>query len=257
MTTTLVLSVHPEPKSFTATWAAATLAAARRQGHKVLVSDLYELGFDPADRGSLYTAPFARFDPLKAQEEATMSRSLPLDVAREAGKLIDADLVVMHFPVWWFAPPAMLKGWLDRVLVHGLLHDVDHRFDRGRLRGKRALICATSGATAVEAGPSGLEGDVRLALWPLYMTLRYLGIGVYEPMILHGVHGYHEGEDKAELDDRLTRVLRAQNEVLATLPDRPLLTFNADGDFDAEGRLRPGAPVHWPFTTLPEDAPAR
>lgn len=213
----------------------------------MLWSDLYGLGFHPAEGPGRYAEAPAPFDPLKAQEEATALGRLPEDVAAEVDKIRSADRIVFHFPIWWFAPPAMLKGWCDRALVHGALHDVDRRFDSGPLAGKRALFCVTTGARASEAGPDGKEGETRLLLWPLAYTLRYCGMDVAEPVLAHGVHGYHEGARKAELEARLSRVLADQAALLAGLDRRPLMPFNADGDFDKDGRLRREAPSHWPF----------
>ena len=83
----------------------------------------------------------------------------------------------------------ILKGWFDRVLAHGLEHDTDRRFDRGRYRGRKALFCVTTGSKATESAYNGREGDVQMLLWPTAMTLRYLGFTVLVPEIIHGVHG--------------------------------------------------------------------
>ncbi|MBF9057826.1 flavodoxin family protein [Rhodobacterales bacterium HKCCSP123] len=245
--TTLIVLAHPERRSFCGAWAEASAASAEAQGDRVLWSDLYGQGFHPAEGPERYADGPLPFDPLKAQERAAARGGLPGDVMAEAEKIRAADRIVFHFPLWWFAPPAILKGWCDRCLAHGLLHDVDHRFDRGRLRGKRALFCVSTGARAAECGPDGKEGETRLLLWPLAYTLRYCGMDVAEPLLVHGVHGYHEGARKAELEARLANVLAAQADVIAGLGDRPLLPFNADAEFDGDGRLRPDATGHWPF----------
>ena len=237
MPRTLVVLAHPGPTSFNAAWAQASVAATNGRCH-----DLHALGFDPAERGAHYGIEGA-FDPLKAQE----SCPVPRDVAPMVDDLDWAEQVIFHFPLWWFAPPAILKGWFDRVLVHGRVHDIDHRFDRGWHRGKRALFCLTTGATAIESGPGGKEGDVRLLLWPTAYTLRYCGFDIAEPVLVHGVHGYYEGAEEQALQARLAKVLADQPAVVQTLAQRPLWPFNADADFDADGRLKPGAPVHWPF----------
>jgi NAD(P)H dehydrogenase (quinone) len=245
--TTLIVLAHPERRSFCGAWAEASAAAAGAAGDRVLWSDLYAQGFHPAEGPGRYTEPPEPFDPLKAQEWASARGMLPADVLAEVEKIRAADRIVFHFPLWWFAPPAMLKGWCDRCLVHGLLHDVDRRFDAGLLWGKRALFCVTTGSRATESGPDGKEGETRLLLWPLAYTLRYCGMEVAEPLLVHGVHGYHAGARKAGLEARLAQVLGDQAEVIAGLAERPLLPFNADGEFDAEGRLRADAPSHSPF----------
>ena len=247
MGTTLVVLAHPERRSFCGAWAEASAAAAEACGDHVLWSDLYAQGFDPAEGPGHYGASPHRFDPLKAQEDAAAAGRIPTDVAAEVEKLRAADRIVFHFPLWWFAPPAMLKGWFERVLLHGRMHDVDNRFDTGRFRGRKALFCVTTGANAAESGPDGKEGDTRLHLWPAAYTLRYLGFDVLEPVLVHGVHGYHRGDRLEALKARLRATLSAQAGLLEGFDTLRLMRFNADSDFENEGRLKPGAPSHSPF----------
>ena len=238
MARVLVVLAHPGPTSFCAAWAGASVAAADNSR----LHDLHGIGFDPVERGALYGID-GPFDPLKAQE----SRPLPADIAGLVEDVEWAEQIVFHFPMWWFGPPAILKGWFDRVLVHGRLHDVERRFDAGVCRGKRALFCVTTGATAAETGPGGKEGDARLLVWPLAYALRYCGFDICEPVFAHGVHGYFEGAEQQALESRLSATLSAQAGVVARLAGRAVWPFNGDGDFEATGRLKPGAPVYWPF----------
>ena len=247
MTTTLVVHAHPGPESFTARWAAATRDACAALGQTVLQSDLNGTGFDPVEGPRHYADPPRPFDALKAQEQAAEAGALPTDVAEEVAKIRAANRLVLHFPLWWFAPPAMIKGWCERALVHGLLQDADRRFDRGPCRNKSALFCVTTGASSAESGADGREGDARLWLMPLAMTLRYCGFDVLEPVLEHGVHGYQRGERKAALEARLAARLAAQVDLMTDWDTRPRLAFNADGDFGADGRLTEGAPSHHPF----------
>lgn len=247
MPTTLIVLAHPEGRSFTAAWASASAASARELGHNVLWSDLMADRFDPVERSEHYRAPSVPFDVLRSQESASASEDLPDEVRREIEKLEAADRVVFHFPLWWFAPPAILKGWFERVLAHGRTHDVANRFDTGRFRGRRALFCVSTGASAAESGPDGKEGDTRLHLWPAAYTLRYLGFDVIEPVIVHGVHGYQKGDRKAAMEDRLASVLAGQAAILRDFDALPLIRFNPDTDFDRDGRLLPDATSHGPF----------
>lgn len=246
----LVVGCHPEPASFTLEWARVSAAALRAQGWQVVLSDLYATGFDPAERGALYAKPQGdRFDPLRWQDKAGATGGLDPKVATELARLEAADLLVLHFPLWWFGPPAMLKGWLDRVLVHGRMHSSARRFDRGPAQGKRVLLCVSTGSSEAESGPNGKEGDVRLLLWPLAYALRYCGFDIHEPALVHGVHDFHAGAARQALAERVQAVLAGQAALLAELPARPLWRFNVDAEFDAEGRLGPGAEAIWPFIT--------
>ncbi|SMY07317.1 NAD(P)H-dependent oxidoreductase [Flavimaricola marinus] len=249
MTSTLIVLAHPEQRSFNATWAAATRRACERTGHTVLWSDLVAMGFDPVESARHYVEhqTDTPFDALKAQEQGAQDQKLPLDVASEIAKLQQADRVIFHFPIWWFAPPAVLKGWFDRVLAHGALHNVGRRFDNGDFRWRKALFCVTTGSTEAESSFKGKEGDIQMLLWPAAYTLRYLGFSVLVPQIVHGVHGYHRDERKAAMNMRLQSALDGQDALVAGFDNLPLMEFNADSDFDQNGQLKPDSPSHTAF----------
>ncbi len=237
---TLVVIGHPGRPSFTSDWADGSVQAAKAEGHDVLISDLRD--FDAVERARSFGVD-GGFDPLKAHE----TLPLPLDAVAEAEKIEAADRIILHFPMWWFAPPAVIKGWCDRALIHGRLHSVDRRFDSGHGRGKSVLFCVSTGATEDESGPHGKEGDARLLLWPLAYTFRYCGFSVLEPVLVHGVHGYHEGAAKDALQERLRTVIAAQRGRVAGWDNAPRMTFPADSAFDETGRLRAGEPASSPF----------
>ena len=248
MTTTLIVLAHPDRRSFNAAWAQATADAASALGDTVLWSDLYAMGFDPAEGPDQYADwGDVQFDPLKAQEERAATGGLPDMIKAEVAKIRQADRIVFHFPIWWFAPPAMLKGWFDRALVHSALHNVDQRFDRGLCRGKSALFCVTTGSRAEESAHNGKEGDVRMLLWPSAYALRYLGFSVLEPRLAHGVHGYFKGDQRMALESRLAAVLAGQAALMSEFDALPKMAFNADDDFDESGRLRAGRPSYSAF----------
>lgn len=248
VTTTLIVLAHPDRRSFNGAWADASAAAAQDLGHTVLFSDLYGMGFDPAERASHHPDWDAEtsFDPLKAQEADAHSGNISEPILGEIDKIRQADQIIFHFPMWWFAPPAMLKGWFDRVLLHGALHTVDQRFDTGLCRGKRALFCVTTGSNANESAHNGKEGDVTMLLWPACYTLRYLGFTVLEPKVVHGVHGYHRDDRLTALQNRLKGVLAEHRDLIGSLPTRAEVPFNADSDFE-NGQLRPDRPSHSAF----------
>ena len=110
--TVLVVTAHPDKNSFTHTWAKESVTAVKNLGHEVLLSDIYTMQFDPIERAEHYesTLPNNKFDVLKTQEFHSHENSLPSEVLTEIDKLMVSELIIFHFPIWWFGPPAALKG---------------------------------------------------------------------------------------------------------------------------------------------------
>lgn len=253
MTKSLIVLAHPGAKSFAKAWAQKTAEISQELGQEVIWSDLGEMGFDPIEKSTHYSghdnehSKQDQFDVLKAQESASETGNLPRDVAIEIDKIKQADRIIFHFPIWWFSPPAVLKGWLDRVLAHGALHSVDQRFDNGMCRGKKALFCVTTGSKAEESAHNGKEGDVEMLLWPMAYTLRYLGLTVLKPKVIHGVHSYHEGAEEQALRERLGAELDSHAQTIADFDARAEIPFNRDNEFSEEGTLLPYAPSYSHF----------
>lgn len=116
----LIVHAHPEPQSFTAALRDQAVETFRAQGHQVQVSDLYAMGWNPvasADDFSQRENPSTWCMPWSS---ARVKRgAIAADIQQELDKLLWADLLVLNFPIFWFSAPAMLKGWIDRVLVSG------------------------------------------------------------------------------------------------------------------------------------------
>ncbi|APF38403.1 Putative NADPH-quinone reductase (modulator of drug activity B) [Chelatococcus sambhunathii] len=100
----LLVYCHPCADSFTAAVRDTALSALSGRGHDVHLLDLYAEGFDPvmsADERRGYHTPGTNEEP----------------VAGHLALLRWAEGLVFVHPTWWYGPPAMLKGWLDRVFV--------------------------------------------------------------------------------------------------------------------------------------------
>lgn len=100
----------PHRRSFSAAVAGAAVRGARRAGHEVDLADLAADGFSPAMSGA---------DLLAWRQRRTVDPQV-LDYQR---RLLAADHLVFAFPVWWEAMPAATKGFLDRVLVKGVMYE--------------------------------------------------------------------------------------------------------------------------------------
>lgn len=237
----LIVHCHPEPASFNAALKDVAVRTLRRLGHSVEVSDLYAERFDPVEKASHYGIRVDpdRFSALAEQRHASETASLPADVRQEIARLERADVVVLQFPLWWHAQPAMLKGWFDRVFVNGGLYTSAMRYDRGYFRGKRAICSVTTGAPAPAFEPGGRGGDIELLLWPIQYSLHYMGFAVLPPFLAFGVqsHGYayqDEGEFLSRLESRKKEWARR----LQSLEEEGPLRLPGWDDWDEAGRRK-------------------
>jgi len=151
------------------------------------------------------------------------------------------DDTVLQFPLWWYGPPAILKGWFDRVLTSGFAFgDTDpgtglpRRYGDGGLAGRRALVVVTAGEDERSIGPRGVSGDLESLLFPItHGVLWYVGI---ETLDLHVVPDA-DALQEADVDREVQR-LRARLETVDTEPVRPFRRLR-DGDYGHDRALRP------------------
>jgi NAD(P)H dehydrogenase (quinone) len=182
----LVIYAHPDPSSFNAAMRDVTTSTLGEMGYSVQVSDLYAMGFKPTiDRDDFATTFDARhFNVTREQRHALEHRGLRDDIQRELDALLAADLVVFHFPLWWFSVPAILKGWFDRVLVSGAVYGRQYVFERGKLAGKRAMLAVTTGGPEAAFGPTAINGDMLDILMPIHRgILGFCGMTVLPPFV--------------------------------------------------------------------------
>ncbi len=133
----LVVVSHPDPVSFNHALARAVVAAWREAGVAVALADLHAIGFDP----------------ILDLDEARGRPSGDALVAAQIEALAKSDLLAVVHPNCWGAPPAMMKGWMDRVFAPGAAYafakgEDDGEAPIGLLRGKAALVLNTSNTSA-------------------------------------------------------------------------------------------------------------
>jgi NAD(P)H dehydrogenase (quinone) len=224
----LIVHCHPEPRSFNAALTAVAARTLRQRGHQVEIADLYAEGFDPVAGPAHYCS---RQDPktffaLGEQRHASKADALPAEVRREIARLERADLVVLQFPIWWHAQPAMLKGWFDRVFVNGGLYTSSMRYDRGYFRGRRAICSVTTGAPASAFGPDSRGGDIERILWPVQYSLHYMGYTVLPPFVAYGIQGHgYAYQDGATFGHHLESSKASWAKRLETLEATPPVAF--------------------------------
>jgi NAD(P)H dehydrogenase (quinone) len=213
----LVVYAHPEPTSFNASLKDAAVEALSANGHEVVVSDLYALGFNPVagvDDVAERENP-VEFNLGLEQMHAAHGGGFANDLQSEIDKLMAADLLVLQFPMWWFSMPAILKGWIDRVFAFGQAYDFGRTWDKGVFSGRKAMLSVTASAPAAAFMPDGRNGDMERVLWPIHAgVLALCGYSVLPPFIAHGIPFVGEAAMAAELDRFRVRM----NQVESTEP---------------------------------------
>jgi NAD(P)H dehydrogenase (quinone) len=240
---------HPEPQSFNAHLVRSGSAALEAEGWTTSVSDLYAMSFDPCERPEHFAdrAAPARFDVQTEQRRASENGSLPRAVTDELALLDRADLLVLQYPMWWHLPPAMLKGWFDRVLAYGEAYTSKKRFEKGRFVGKRAMLSVTVGTSRSTYEYDSRSGDIDLLLWPVNFTLAYVGYDVLAPYVAYGLEAGLRYSGPAEIEERLKTIAANLCSALPRVDQRETIPFNRMEEWGADGRIAPRAPVHSPF----------
>jgi len=147
-----VILAHPGPGSFNHAIAATVVKTLAENGHTIAFHDLYAEHFDPV-------LPYAE-----------IPRDAPLDpvIARQCSEIATADGIVIVHPDWWGQPPAILKGWIDRVIRPGVAYrfregDNGEGIPEGLLAVKTALVFNT--ANTPPAREREVFGDPLERLW--------------------------------------------------------------------------------------------
>ena len=124
---------HPDPASFTAAIRDRAMDALAAAGHEVRMSDLYADAFEP-------TLSRAEWSDFLAPEHPHP------EIETYCENLRWCNALVFIYPTWWSAQPAMLIGWLDRVLVRGVAWELPEGGKRvaGQLTNVSRLVSITS-----------------------------------------------------------------------------------------------------------------
>jgi NAD(P)H dehydrogenase (quinone) len=147
-----IILAHPNPDSFNHALATTAADTLRQNSHEITLHDLYQ----------------EQFPPLLATAELQKNAPLEPMVARHCEEIANADGIIIVHPNWWGMPPAILKGWIDRVLRP----EVAYRFvagDQGEgvpvglLKAKAAIVFNT--ANTPDEREQKVFGDPLETLW--------------------------------------------------------------------------------------------
>lgn len=129
----VVVLAHPSTGSFNHAVAARYCATVKACGQHAVLRDLYALDFDPR---------------LRENRRPGRQDGMSADVANELGHLRTADVVVLVYPIWFGMPPAILKGYIDRVLGAGVtVQQVEQGTGMTLMTERRLVSITSSGAS--------------------------------------------------------------------------------------------------------------
>jgi len=136
MKISLILA-HPDPDSFNAAIARRCRDVLAANGHTVFFHDLYA----------------EKFDPILPPDEIPRAAQLPAEIQIHCNETATADGIIIVHPNWWGQPPAILKGWVDRVIRPGVAYaflegDAGEGVPVGLLRATSALVFNTANTEA-------------------------------------------------------------------------------------------------------------
>lgn len=223
----LIIHAHPEPLSFSSAMCSTAEQYFQKQGHEVKISDLYAMNFNPvASRNDFVNRKNPDYLVYALEQRyAYENDSLPSDIKEELEKLIWCDLLILNFPIYWFSTPAILKGWIDRVFISGIVYGGKRFYDHGGLAGKKAMLAITIGGQEHMFGPDSIHGPLENMLNPLLRgTLAYSGLSVLPPFV--GWHVPYISEDARK------NILFSYEERLRNIDSLRPLTFPVLSDFD-------------------------
>jgi NAD(P)H dehydrogenase (quinone) len=160
-----VILAHPDKLSFNHAIAETAVAELKRNGHTVRFHDLY----------------VERFDPILRAGEIPEKAILPADIETHCMEIAQADGIVVVHPDWWGQPPAILKGWVDRVMRPGVAYrflegDQGEGIPVGLLKAKTALVFNTSNTQAERERET--FGDPLETLWK-NCVFSLCGVGIF------------------------------------------------------------------------------
>jgi len=128
-----VILAHPDKASLNHAIASTAVEQLEMNWHSVSFHDLYA----------------ESFDPLLVSKEIPKDAALPEQVKCHCEEVRQADGIIVIHPNWWGQPPAILKGWIDRVIRPGIAYeflegDAGEGIPKGLLKAEAAVVFNTS-----------------------------------------------------------------------------------------------------------------
>lgn len=208
----LIIFGHPNNNTFNGDILSTVEDFFANKGVKYKVSNLYEMNFNPVLSLEEYQNRSKATSPsdIMAEKEKNFIYYVPTecpfpsDVMTEQEKVTWADTLIFIYPVWWNREPAIVKGWIDRVLAQNFAFEETNGDIHGLLSGKRALVICTFAASQDAVEKSGILEAMHTCM--SQATLEFCGI---EPVTNQEFFEIPEtgGEQRDKMLQKVTQLL--------------------------------------------------
>lgn len=200
----LIIFAHPNSQaSFGRAIADRVMKTSQALGVETQIRDLYRMDFNP----------IISFAELQAANKGI----IPQEVQYEHHLIRQADLITLVYPLWWMGFPAILKGYLDRVLSHGFAYKTENGESVGLLKGKQMQQFITLGSNVDKYKEFGVDKSLNHCL--VNGLFNYCGIENVSYELFGDIHLIDDERRRAMLDlaeqktrEKLTALLTGKAE---------------------------------------------
>lgn len=208
-----IVLAHHETQSFSGALKNKAVEFFLSEGHQVKLSDLYAMNFkaeaDRKDFIEVYQPAYLRY--YREQYHAYEKSAFSEDIREEQEKLLWADLLILQFPMWWYSFPAILKGWVDRVLAYGFCYGKGKgAFETGFFKGKKGMVSVTKGGMVKPGLTTDADEETEKELYHIHQGIfAFMGMEVLPPFVAYGIPRSSEEERAVYLqqfEERLKKI---------------------------------------------------
>lgn len=139
----LIIYAHPNEESLNNHFKQTIIKCLQSTDHEFEVRDLNAINFNPV----------LSLEDMDRQRIGQVSS----DVKKEQDFISWANQITFIYPIWWTGMPAIMKGYIDRVMSYGFAYRYDQGIQKGLLQGKQTVIVNTHGKSYAEYESIGMN----------------------------------------------------------------------------------------------------
>lgn len=190
----LIVYANYKENSFTSAIKDTLAETFHDEGYEVVIRNLYEIKFNPV--------------LTKKDLESIEKEIFPVDIMNEQKFIQWADIICFVYPIWWSGMPAILKGYIERVLVMGYAFEFKGDEVIPKLKNKKVAIFNTTGTKQVYKNPKHIES---LNIITRDAIFGFCGMEIIEHKYYQSVNKENQTEIQKIFEDIKTTVKKFKN----------------------------------------------